>query len=281
MNPWETMRREILDAWRSIRSDRGHRTGVGNHNGVGNRTGGATGPDHAAGAARFDAVIRAGDGASVGCPNGGPGGRLGTDGARFGADASGRLDAAAAADADAWRRTSLPARESIWAPLRDPRRMLAAGTVASVIAASAIGTFFAVTGSLGVLVADASADTPASQTVSATSTPAPGSSGVPGHRRSAPTRHPSAPASAPGSAGPAASGLPSGTPASDTPATATATATPVPTTTPVPDASSTSTPAEAPVKPSAVQSPVPEDAPLTTPGKKPSLTVTPPAEAAP
>jgi hypothetical protein len=48
-----------------------------------------------------------------------------------------------------------PDRERLSTLLRDPRRVGAAVGVASIIAASATGTYFAVVGGLGILIADA------------------------------------------------------------------------------------------------------------------------------
>jgi hypothetical protein len=98
-------------------------------------------------------------------------------------------------ETDSWYSRPLPERESVWAPLRDPRRVAAACAVAGVIAASATGTFFAVTGGLGILLADSTA-----VPVTPESAPAPAvvSSAAPRHLQAGPTHRPSpsAPASA-------------------------------------------------------------------------------------
>jgi hypothetical protein len=95
VKPWDTLRREILGAWRSVRYDLDHRAET-----------------------------------------------------REGGEAAG-------GDVGNWYSNPLPARDGVFAPLRDPRRVLTAAGVASVIAASATGTYFAVAGGLGILLADA------------------------------------------------------------------------------------------------------------------------------
>ncbi|HEV7898994.1 MAG TPA: hypothetical protein VGP31_14255 [Planosporangium sp.] len=196
MKPWETVRREVLGAWRSIRYDLDRRSGAEVETGTG------AAPE-ARPAAGFDdpSVAASVNGPSGGGPSGG-------------------------GETDGWYGRPLPERESVWAPLKDPRRMAAAGAVASVIAASATGTFFAVTGGLGILLADASAGAPAPATgpqVVATSTAR--------HRKVAPSNRPSASTSARPSAAPGTRPADGAKPAP--PATATtAPRSPIPETTP-------------------------------------------------
>jgi hypothetical protein len=144
------MRREVLGAWRSVRYDLDHRskadveskanTGTGTPAGTGNRAG--VGP------------VIGFDGASAPVTFGVP---------SVSSVPSGTFDG----EADSWYGQPLPERESIWAPLREPRRVMAALAVASVIAASATGTFVAVTGGLGLLLADSSGAPAAPQTAPA------------------------------------------------------------------------------------------------------------------
>jgi len=57
---------------------------------------------------------------------------------------------------DTWFTRPVPPREKgTLATAREPRRLIAAGGVASIIVASAAGTYFAVAGGLGMLIADA------------------------------------------------------------------------------------------------------------------------------
>jgi hypothetical protein len=162
VKPWETVRREVLGAWRSIRYDLDRRPTADGETGV---------P-----AAYRD---RPGDGASLDL----------------------RLRPVPTADED-WYSEPLPERVSIWAPLKDPRRVLATGAVASVIAASATGTFFAVTGGLGILLADANAGAPVPERAPATATQVGASSPASRQHRPAPPAGPRA----------AAAGRPSATP---------------------------------------------------------------------
>ncbi|GII22028.1 hypothetical protein [Planosporangium mesophilum] len=163
MKPWETMRREVLGAWRSIRYDLDRRPGADGE------------PDAAA---HRD---RPGDGASLDL----------------------RPRPVTTADED-WYSEPLPERVSIWAPLKDPRRVLATGAVASVIAASATGTFFAVTGGLGILLADANAGVPVPERAPATATQAGASSPASRQHRAAPPARPQAAVASRPSATPAA-----------------------------------------------------------------------------
>jgi hypothetical protein len=56
---------------------------------------------------------------------------------------------------DTWFTQPVPERESTLAAIREPRRLASAAGVASIIVASAAGTYFAVAGGLGLLIADA------------------------------------------------------------------------------------------------------------------------------
>jgi hypothetical protein len=56
---------------------------------------------------------------------------------------------------DTWFTEPVPQRDSTMRAAREPRRILAAAGVASIIVASAAGTYFAVAGGLGMLIADA------------------------------------------------------------------------------------------------------------------------------
>ena len=56
---------------------------------------------------------------------------------------------------DTWLNTPVRGRDSTFAAVREPRRLASAAGVASIIVASAAGTYFAVAGGLGLLIADA------------------------------------------------------------------------------------------------------------------------------
>jgi hypothetical protein len=188
VKPWDTLRREILGAWRSVRYDLDHRAGT-----------------------------------------------------REGGEAAG-------GDVDNWYSDPLPARDGVFAPLRDPRRVLTA-------AASATGTYFAVAGGLGILLADAAGMPVTPQ--AAPFAPAPhGTSSTPGHRAAKPVHRTSPTLSARPAPAPAA-------PIVDHPAAPSA------------------VPSAAPTTGRPTRSPVPEATPSVTPSSSPSPSVSPSASESP
>jgi hypothetical protein len=198
VKPWDTLRREILGAWRSVRYDLDHRAET-----------------------------------------------------REGGEAAG-------GDVGNWYSNPLPARDGVFAPLRDPRRVLTAAGVASVIAASATGTYFAVAGGLGILLADAAGMPVAPQAAPfAPFAPAPhGTSSTPGHRAAKPVHRTSPTLSARPAPAPAA-------PIVDHPAAPSA------------------VPSAAPTTGRPTRSPVPEATPSVTPSSSPSPSVSPSASESP
>lgn len=66
-----------------------------------------------------------------------------------------RADLRDGGEPDTWFTRPARERDSTLAAVREPRRLVGAAGVASIIVASAAGTYFAVAGGLGLLIADA------------------------------------------------------------------------------------------------------------------------------
>lgn len=179
MKPWDTVRREVLGAWRSVRYDLDHRSKADVESKAniepkatveaGNRAGGST-------TIGFD-------GAST---------PIGFGGASAPVGVGGETDDWHSRPLPPQESRPLPVRESIWSPLRDPRRVMAALAVATVVAASATGTFLAVTGGLGILLVDSAGTPVAPQKTAPASAPHVVTSKTPRHRQ-APVSHPPSP----------------------------------------------------------------------------------------